>query len=284
MTSIGVFTPEQARMLWQDYLARQQLPPQQTQHFPQRRPVDDVAQHRVLVKNTTEEEIPQFACMRVTGVSLVGDRTVIEVEKPSSTDGEFLFNCEYAIPVEDTEADPPQSGVGWAYRYGIVRAIREEPEDPDYPPDIEPNSLWGPIVDSWAIAPDGTLFTVFGRDDRNENGLIGRFAGGGAIGGFAIVIPTGEPVPGIGAICDAVLAEVFTSSCGSGVAAGDIIQIWDLCRNWLNLPVELMTETSFYVQKVKVHEDEYNRPPALEGDCRWVVTGMCCVESQIYEY
>jgi hypothetical protein len=164
-------------MLWQDYLARQQLPPQQTQHYPQRRPADDVAQHRVLVKNTTEEEIPQFACMRVTGVSLVGDRTVIEVEKPSSTDGEFLFNCEYAIPVEDTEADPPQYGVGWAYRYGIVRAIREEPEDPDNPPTVEPNSLWGPIVDSWAIAPDGNLFTVFGADDRNENGLIGRFAG-----------------------------------------------------------------------------------------------------------
>jgi hypothetical protein len=179
VTSIGVFTPEQARMLWQDYLARQQLPAQQTQHFPQRRPVEDVAQHRVLVKNTTEEEIPQFACMRVTGVSLVGDRTVIEVEKPSSTDGEFLFNCEYAIPVEDTEADPPQYGVGWAYRYGIVRALGPEPD--------EAGELYGPVVDSWEIEPGGTLFNVFGRDDRNENGLIGRFAGGGGGGGLAIM-------------------------------------------------------------------------------------------------
>jgi hypothetical protein len=102
---------------------------------------------------------------------LVGDRTVIEVEKPSSTDGEFLFNCEYAIPVEDSEADPPQSGVGWAYRYGIVRALGPEPD--------EAGELYGPVVDSWEIEPGGTLFNVFGRDDRNENGLIGRFAGGG---------------------------------------------------------------------------------------------------------
>jgi len=105
---------------------------------------------------------------------LVGDRTVIEVEKPSSTDGEFLFNCEYAIPVEDSEADPPQSGVGWAYRYGIVRALGPEPD--------EAGELYGPVVDSWEIEPGGTLFNVYGRDDRNENGLIGRFAGGGGGG------------------------------------------------------------------------------------------------------
>lgn len=36
MADIGAFSPDQARLLWQDYLARQQLPAQQTKHYPQR--------------------------------------------------------------------------------------------------------------------------------------------------------------------------------------------------------------------------------------------------------
>lgn len=35
---IGVFTPEQARQLWQDYLTRTQSNPQLQQNYPQRRP------------------------------------------------------------------------------------------------------------------------------------------------------------------------------------------------------------------------------------------------------
>lgn len=39
MSEIGVFTPEQARTLWQDYLSRKQLPPHVTQNKTVRREV-----------------------------------------------------------------------------------------------------------------------------------------------------------------------------------------------------------------------------------------------------
>jgi hypothetical protein len=285
VTSIGVFTPEQARMLWQDYLARQQLPAQQTQHFPQRRPADDVAQHRVLVKNTTEEEIPQFACMRVTGVSLVGDRTVIEVEKPSSTDGEFLFNCEYAIPVEDSEADPPQSGVGWAYRYGIVRALGPEPD--------EAGELYGPVVDSWEIEPGGTLFNVYGRDDRNENGLIGRFAGGGGGGGTEkILFEIKSIARGVGLNCNAMEVEVLNVSCGATIVSqGDIVIVYDELGCVFNGPEHLLFGKRGYA--VRMENPDYPDTEILEfaegtediavptGLCRWAAEKICCIEESV---
>lgn len=116
-----------------------------------------------------------------------------------------------------------------------------------------------------------------------ENKRLPEGDGGGG-GDFAIVTPTGEVCDGIGFTCDCAIAEVFTASCGSGLAPGDLINVWDLCRLWFNMPNELLTSTNFYCQKVKVHEDEYNRPPGLTGDCRWVVTGMCCREVEYYGY
>lgn len=110
------------------------------------------------------------------------------------------------------------------------------------------------------------------------------FAGGGTeIGGFAIVRPF-ETCDGIGFSCDCANATVITASCNSGVNPGDIIQVWDLCRTWMNMAEELLYLSTFYAQKVKIHEDEYDRPPTLTGTCRWVVTGMCCIEGTYYGY
>lgn len=125
------------------------------------------------------------------------------------------------------------------------------------------------------------------RRDRAGQSRQARWHKKGSSGGggdFAVVLPTGEPAPGIGFTCDAAEATIITTSCGSRFQPGDVIYIWDLCRNWLNMPVELLTQTTFNVQYCKIHEDEYNRPPSLTGTCRWVVTGMCCVESSVYEY
>lgn len=134
-----------------------------------------------------------------------------------------------------------------------------------------------PLDSSYTI---DTELTAYWDDQR------GAFVplAAGTSGQFAVVLPTGEPVPGIGATCDAALATVVTASCGSGVQPGDVIAIWDLCRNWLNAPPEVLVVTNYYVQYVKIHESEYNRPPSLTGTCRWAVTGICCAENQVYEY
>ena len=49
MNDIGVFTPEQARTLWQDYQRRQQFDPQISQNYLQRRPIVESYRHRPAV-------------------------------------------------------------------------------------------------------------------------------------------------------------------------------------------------------------------------------------------
>jgi hypothetical protein len=171
-SEIGIFTPEQARMLWQDFQTRRQLQPKISQNFPQRREAADVSPHRVFVKNTGDEVIPAYACMQITGVELVGGVTAITVEKPITTTGEYLFNSQFEIAVES----PTETGVGWAYRYGVVLMLGDEP--------TEAGDTFQPIVGSWEIEEEpGGPFVVFGRHDANDRVLIGRFSGGTSGGG-----------------------------------------------------------------------------------------------------
>ena len=167
---IGVFTPEQARLLWQDYQTRRQLQPHVAKNFPQRRPVADVSPHRVFIKNTTAEVIPAYACVRVLGTEIVGGRTTITVEKPTDTEGQFLFNSQFEIKVEsDTEA-----GVGWAYRYGVVVMLGDPP--------TTAGESYQPIVGSWEVEAGGGPFVVFGDHNVDPRGLIGRINASGGSG------------------------------------------------------------------------------------------------------
>jgi len=188
----ALFTPEQGRLLWQDYLRRQQLPAQQTQSFPQRRILDEPSPHRAFIYNTENETIPAYACMRVIGTRNINNVTAINVEKPSSLDGEFLFNGQYPIAA----ASETETGVGWAYRFGVVIMLGDAP--------TEPGVQYQPIIGSWEIEEGSGPFVVYGRHRANENtddrALIGRFAGGGSGGGHTICpcscIPAGDILVG----------------------------------------------------------------------------------------
>jgi hypothetical protein len=164
MDEIGVFSPEQARMLWQDYLTRKQLQPHSQANYPQRRPIDEPSPHRVFVRNDSGEECPGYGCLEVTGVDVVGGRTVLTCTKPTSTEGEFLFNSPYPIAADAN---------GWAYRYGIVIALGNGT------PPTEANVSYQPVADSWAIEEGGGFFTVFGEHNVATDAVIGRFEGGG---------------------------------------------------------------------------------------------------------
>lgn len=156
---IGVFTPEQARQLWQDYLTRTQSNPQLQQNYPQRRALFETSPHRVFVKNTESETIPAYGCLRITGTVASGGRTALTVEKPSSTEGEFVFNGPYSIAA---------SGVGWAYRFGVVNMLGAAPSSA--------NTTYLPIVNSWQIEEGAGPFVVFGEDTAITDGLVGRFS------------------------------------------------------------------------------------------------------------
>lgn len=163
MDEIGVVSPEQMRELVQFYRAFKQLPSAQTKHYPERRPVDEVSPHRVFIHNASGEAIPSFGCCRITGVEVVGGRTALTVEKPSSTDGEFIFNSHFPIAID---------GTGWAFRYGVVHMLGDAP--------LTVGAEYSPIVSSWEIEEAPGPFIVFGRHDFSSRALVGRFSGGGS--------------------------------------------------------------------------------------------------------
>jgi hypothetical protein len=164
MDEIGVFSPEQARTLWQDYLTRRQLQPQTQANYPQRRPIDEPSPHRVFVRNDSAETCPAYGCLQITGVAVVGGMTVITIDKPSTLTGEYLFNSPYPIAA---------GGNGWAYRYGIVIALG----DGTAPTAV--NVEYQPVVSTWTIEEAaGGFFTVFGEHNVATDAVIGRFDGG----------------------------------------------------------------------------------------------------------
>jgi len=178
MSEIGIFTPDQARLVWQDYLERQQLAPQISQNFPQRRFIDEPSPHRVFVRNAGDEEIPAYGCMEITGTEEVGGRTVVTVTKPTRVDGEYLFNSQYAIsPASESSGSVGDSiGNGWAFRFGVVIMLGSPPS--------EPGASYGPIVGSWEIEETDGPFVVYGAHNAKDNALIGRIASSGGSGDY----------------------------------------------------------------------------------------------------
>jgi len=177
MDAIGAFTPEQARLLWQDYQKRQQLQPRIAHNFPVRRILDEPSPHRVFVLNTSSEIIPAYGCMQVIGTSEVGERTCVEVRKPTSTEGEFLLNSQFPIPVT-SDVEPIETGVGWAYRFGVVRMLGEDPSPAGQQYIASPGS--------WEVVPGDGPFFVYGPDSLGERVQIGRIGDGGSSGGDVI--------------------------------------------------------------------------------------------------
>lgn len=83
MDGIGAFTPEQARLLWQDYQSRKQLQPNLTQNYPQRRPVVDRSTRRLqvifsndLAAAVNTKRDPSTATARILRKKTNGDLTL----------------------------------------------------------------------------------------------------------------------------------------------------------------------------------------------------------------
>ena len=205
MNDIGVYTPEQARLVWQDYLRRQTLTPQISQNYPQRRPIDEVSPHRVFVKNTSAEVIPPYACLRVTGTVVIDGRSALLVEKPSSVSGEFVFNGPYEIPAL---ADV---GVGWAYRYEIVVMLGTSTAP------TAANVRYKPVVSSFAIVEGAGPFVVFGTHNAATNAVIGRISGGAGDTAYALIASSDEDdeFQSVTLYRKAIPATFTTTSCGS---------------------------------------------------------------------
>lgn len=260
--SAAWFTPEQGRELWQDYLRRKQLPAQQTQNFPQRRLIDEPSPHRVFVYNTTGETIPAYACMRVVGTRDINNITAVDVEKPTSTEGAFLFNSQFPIAVPSAT----ESGVGWAYRFGNVVMLGDPPS--------QPSVQYSPIVGSWLIEEGSGPFVVYGthRADPYE-GLLGTFgtgSGGGHTIWFTIESVLCPETDYVDETTLVVTAEWYNQSCTGtppGATYEGTYEVYDIC-NYL----DGLTPTDLVGTRGRA---TYHYP--LTGYCepRWLIDDLC---------
>jgi hypothetical protein len=88
-----------------------------------------------------------------------------------------------------------------------------------------------------------------------------------------------DVVPGIGSICDAVVATVLSAECGSGLQIGDEVNVWDRSRSWFAMPEDLLFASSGNAHYMKVSDEErYNLGDLDPGPCRWEVVNMNCIE------
>jgi hypothetical protein len=266
MEPIGVLSVEKMRDMYQWYLSQKQLPAQQTQHFPNRRTLDEPSPHRVFVYNTGSEVIPAYACMRVVGTRNIHNVTAIEVEKPSLTSGEFLFNSQFPIAVPSS-TDP---GVGWAFRFGVVIMTGDDPSDA--------GASYGPIVGSWEVEEGSGPFVVYGHHRANETtddrALIGRFAGGGGGGGHTIWFTITDVLcPDTDYVSETTLvatATYYNQSCTGtppGAEYGGEYHVYDICNYLYGLtPADLAGTTG---------RATYMYP--LTGACtpKWIIDDLC---------
>ena len=168
MSRVGGFTPDQAKSLWATHkklLASGLL--DKKKKSPEYRDPD---LHLVPIYNAGSEAIPAYACCQVVGTKQLGQQTFLEVEKPTSTDGTYVFNTGRFIG---------DKGTGTAYAWGIVRMLGDVDS-----PSFEPGTLFIPVVGSWHIEEGDGPFEVFGPDRLDKKVLRGRFAGSG--GGEAV--------------------------------------------------------------------------------------------------
>ena len=104
-------------------------------------------------------------------------------------------------------------------------------------------------------------------------------SGSGGLGTIIQFQPT-DVCEGIGLTCDCVTATVVTSSCGSTIQPGDVVQVWDQSRGWFQMPEALLFNSIGWAHKVKVTEAEQYDLPFDVGPCRWVVLNMDCIEQE----
>jgi hypothetical protein len=263
MDDIGVFSPEQARTLWQDYLTRQQSQPQTQANYPQRRPIDEPSPHRVFVRNDADEECPPYGCLQITGVDIVGGITVVTCTKPTSTDGEYLFNSPYAIA---------SGGNGWAYRHGVVIALGN-----GTPPSAA-NVIYQPVVDTWTIEEGGELFTVFGEHNVTTDAVIGRQKATGGGGTKIISFSYSSAEPNSGAIVQ-IQQRSFSGPVFGSFLEGEVVIVYDTDGCYFNEPsVDLLGRRGKAVLSLVDAEaaalhfpDDYDPP-----EYYWQVLSLCC--------
>lgn len=173
------FGPQTARTIYDRVIAN---PPRGTATPGMQMPTVDPGAP-IRFRNGSNETVPAFACMKVTGAELDTNtnRYVVIVSKPDGTGGDFRFNGPYEVEA---------GGYGSCY-LGIVKAAYVTGNTPTL------GQYWGP-VDTWEVEPSGTpAIRVLG--DLENDQLFGMALDGDPV--TVKVVPDNDVNPGGSSSC-----------------------------------------------------------------------------------
>lgn len=84
--------------------------------------------------------------------------------------------------------------------------------------------------------------------------------------------------------CESVYAVVTRVSCGASVQVGDEVVIYDRDLCWFNIPADILIGTRGWAMWMESDISPYPGDPDFclnaptEGECFWIVRGICCRE------
>jgi len=221
--------------------------------------------------NTSDEEVPPYACMQIVGMVDVGDISFCEIDKPADASGEagaFIFNGHGTIPVD---------GEGVAQQGRYVRAIKEAEST------ATAGDHWQPVADDWTIEQDDAGPFIMCGDDVIDTDIvrvvIDSAAGGEASIEYQIIsIDVMESGPYTGLTVASV--TVMGASCGRSDLIGDTVEVVDHSGCIFDL-VEASLVDVWGWASWRVFESL--DPEAEAGEltpCHWSADDRCCVDGE----
>ena len=110
-------------------------------------------------KNDSGEQIPAFACMRVTGMTTLGGRNVLTVQKPNTYGSQYMHRLNGPFPVEIGKYGICTRSAGAAALYDTA----------DGTPAL--GERWGPRDATWKLKKNTGGWMVMGNSDAT-NGIV----------------------------------------------------------------------------------------------------------------
>ena len=108
---------------------------------------------QVYVRNDSGEEIPSYACMRITGTVEAGGQNYVKVDKPNTSAALYVFNSQAAIEI---------GGYGVAQSGPVYRVYKSTGTVTLY-------DRWRPTASQWYMSKGAGQFAVVGEDDIETN-------------------------------------------------------------------------------------------------------------------
>jgi hypothetical protein len=162
----------------------------------------------IYFSNDSDETIPPYACMQVTGTVEQGGQNYLQVDKPADTDataGGYVFNGPSEVL---------SGGDGIAQKGPVFRAFKDTGT-------VTAGDKWGPTVGEWYLTLGNGAYIVCGEDDILDDVfkvLAPVSAGGGDAGRFVLsTTPTGGATGALGDYMTAT-ADIYQTDAGGVVS------------------------------------------------------------------